>query len=204
MEADVHRDPSNATVYPCDRSFTQEGGFVRVWNEGTPEFDNDRELCGLVSDIPFRQYLERYVRHDPNDKDKKRGNYQVTFGLAGGQSKQPRTDQNVRAHYGVSVPSVKTGTQEHVPLFRVLTKLCRLLGLRWENTAFVNANPAVRAYLQLLVVLTGFSLGMVTWNAMPIDGEATVAPHVDAENATEVTGLSEVLLVMTVMEHLGM
>ena len=84
---------------------------------------------------------------------------------------------------------------------RLLSRICRVAGVCWENEVFVTRNKLVQSYIELLLMLTGTRLGLVTWNVIPLNRDAIVAEHTDAENAAKETGLSEVLIAQTVLQH---
>jgi hypothetical protein len=98
------------------------------------------------------------------------------------------------------MPSLLTGTGDQLPLLHLLSRLCCVVGVSWENEAFVNQDDKVKAYIAVLVMLTGTRLGLVTWNAIPLNHKASVGRHTDKENCPQESGLSEVVIVQKVLD----
>ena len=191
VEADHARDPEGVMIHPWNKSLTDPAGFVRVWNSGTPQFDNSK-LNGLVNQLPFREMFHTHVHEKPVNRDSKRGNFQTCFGLASGQSTEMRTEANVRRNYGVAMPSVRAGTMENIGVMVLLTKICRVVGVSWEDTD----DPFIVKYVECLksIIHKDNKLGLVTWHAVPLP-DGRVEPHVDKHNPDP--PMSEVVIVGT-------
>lgn len=190
------RDPLTSVVHPTSKSSLDPHNFVNVWNTGTPEYNRSR-LKSLVEQIPFDDLVREHVHQNPAvSKDMKRGNVQVNFGLASGQSTQPRTPANIRRYLGTAMPSLLSGSMDELNCrtMKICTQICKEVGVRWENPDFLRKNPDVKEYLHWLNVIYGTSdinIALGTFFYLELGGQ--VKRHQDQMNPPE--PLSDVVVV---------
>ena len=137
------------SVYSCDTACVD--GCVKFLPERTDPYQR-YGLAGLVNAVPFEKLVDRYFENEKDlQADKKRGNTQVNFGFACGQSCAKRTDDNVREHFGTSVPSKLAGTDDPdvVLTFDLMSKIAKALGIEWCQDDFLEQNQEVRERIRL-------------------------------------------------------
>ncbi len=208
MLADVKRDPVGVSVFRTNKSVVGRD-FVTVLNQGTPEFNRDKRLNALVSKLPFEKMLQKLVydkEFSKDSKDAKRGNYQANFGFASGQSCEKHNPASDKAHYGVSLPALLVGTEDHLDLMALVTDLCKLVGVDWS----VTSSTLVRNYLGFLHDLIGDSridVALVTFHAVPLNAHGfapnefgRVQAHVDKQNPDSPPELEPVVMVNKIVE----
>lgn len=181
--ADQRANPSLVRVYPHTHSHVR-AGFVRVWNQGTPEFDGG-VLAKKVLELPFDAFLDKVVNGEWNIQEDKRGNYQRNFGFSSGQNFKARTADMSFKYLGVSIPQLLVETKEHLALMRLCTELMQLMGVSWEDPAFWNSTKGQWMKEILLNELDSSGktrVGLVTVAFVPLDEKAGVNEHVDAQN----------------------
>ena len=170
---------------------SSKGDFLQVHNEQsfTPL------LWSIMStDIPFQQIFEKHYLGDSSlNHDKKRGNHQVNFGFACGQSHAKRTPKMIAQHYGVSVPATLEGTDSMLVLttFLAMSKLAKATGVEWTQEEYLQEHPEVVARLKLFAdtLVPGNVFEAITAAFLPLDGVASVLEHTDKQNCPELTSV---------------
>ena len=203
MAADLRRDPVRVSVYPTTESDVGHD-FVTVLNQGTPLFDRNRRLKALVDKLPFEELFDTYSKQCA--KDSKRGNFQVNFGLASGLSCEKHNPQSDLAHYGVSIPSQLVGTKERLDLLVLLSEVCKLIGVNWDNPDSHRA----QSYIRLLHKIMGderINVALVTFHWVPLNADGfppnefgCVEPHVDKQNPDGPPELEPVVMINKIIQ----
>jgi hypothetical protein len=186
------------TSYFCDES-SVESSFLKVWNEGTPEYE-EMGMAAFVEALPFEQIM---TAHYPKDgHPDKRGNLQVNFGFAGGNSHEQRSSEQVFADYGVAVPSTKTGTMTSlvVQTFKAMSALAKKVGVIWTRPQFLKANPTVKDRIGRFAhkIHKICSLELLSSLFMVLDGKTQIEKHTDNQNCPD---LPEVLTCSRVLRN---
>ena len=153
---------------------------MNVWNKGTKDY-TDR-ISALMKKIPFQKLLDDLCEDEVNSK---RGNYQYNFGFASGHCQQSRNDTNVQKHFGASVPSLRVGTKENLPLLRCLTELAKEIGMEVTKEEFLADNPDVAKELRLVESEIGEGVvhALVSVCFTPLDkGVSRVLDHTNDQN----------------------
>lgn len=123
-------------------------GFVQVLNCGTPEYER---VATAVESIPWQRLYDTYFRNlKTKSKDKNRGNFQVSFGYACGQSYEKRTPESIRKNAGCAIPSTLGNTETDLiqETFHALGEILTILGVAWTCEEYLERNPHVRERLQ--------------------------------------------------------
>jgi len=204
------------TIYPHEESVVDEGfnnptidfdkgrRFLNVVNKDTPEFS---PLQRLVKMIPFQSMVDNYVESfetQAQTRDKKRGNYQVNYGLCSGHSLT--TAENIH-HFGAAVPNIRDGTQAFLSTALVLEKIGRVMGMRICCPEYLEKHPELEEQVEFVREATGgmaFALvSKIFYLLDPVDPTETKR-HCDAQNPAANDPLSEVLGVgQIVQDKLG-
>lgn len=142
----MHRN-RNIKIYPVTESFVDdktERGYLNVWNQGTPEFTS--RIQELMDQIPFQSLLDDHVESVMNGtaKKNKRGNYQLSFGIASGNSMKHWTQEVIEKNFGTAFPCIRTGTKAFLPVLRVFSKLAEEVGMRCADRSFLAKDAGSR------------------------------------------------------------
>ena len=189
-------------VYPSEKSFVDDSSFVRVYNEGTPEFVSnglpssfdDIDLPGLASLYLTKKSLEQ--------ASQKRGNVQINLGFNCGTN-VVRTEDTLRHDYGATMPQLNAGTMKHVDLFVAASKAAKQLGIEFAQDSFKFKSKHVRERVNRFSkrispdnVFEGLTIAFLV-----IDQEHAVNRHVDEANDYCYT---ETLIFNQVVKHLDL
>ena len=170
-------------VYSSEKSHMTGGSYpLVVMNEGTPEWSGT--VGNLADQIPAGEILD-FLLSDPSRSQGRRGNIQLNFGMAGGQSHTPRSPESIAENAGTAFPSWLQGSRHHlvVQLMQIGTKIAEELGFPWMD-------PGVSvAYERRLLMGVHKCLGIkeirlehCTLFFNKIDGTVCVKDHADLEN----------------------
>ena len=171
-------------VYGCDKSHSPGGDYpLLIFNEGTPEWIHSG-VGNLASQIPAEQILDLLLESDGLSPDR-RGNIQLNFGLAGGQSHSRRTTESIIANVGTALPSHRSGSQNELVMdvMSIGTELARLLGFPW---LMADAHEQVRRRLSMgaheCFKTNLIDLEHCTLLCNRLDGNKCTNEHSDDEN----------------------
>ena len=188
--------------YPASRSHVDPDSFLRVWNEGTAEFDQVKDI---LEQIPFLTLLEDHILAPGVKKDPLRANLQVGWGYAGGAAYQKNNDASALKYFGASVPSLKTGTNDMLWLMSLMDKLGRRLNLDCFNSQYLSENPIAREVVDFNLNTIGVTRNCLTLAVLPLqasEGEGnTVEKHKDTKNPLKT--LADVLVASKVCKSLS-
>ena len=147
----------------------------------------------VVSSMGFEEFLDDYLRQPGNLRDRKRGNSQANYGLAGGKClASPKTLKDVLENF-VAYPNVLTGTLDGqgclFPLQRLRLEAAaragKALGIDYCQDDFVSKNPSHAAhfdYLDKRFKHKGTIFAAWTIAILPLTADRRVERHVDSEN----------------------
>lgn len=140
MAEESRSDLVDVIVYPWHESGAAPSNdgdkpFLTVYNRGSPEFAS-RGFDSDVGKIPWSSLYDKFFSKDSKQvqKDRNRGNFQVNFGIAGGQCHQQRNDPaKVLLTGGVAVPAKRKGTdgKSVQDAYATVDDMATRLGIPW-------------------------------------------------------------------------
>ena len=165
----------------------QERNFLNVLNSGTPEFEH---LIGdIVKDnFNFEERLDEFLNSETATQNKKRGNYQKCYGVAGGLNVQRRTDEDVMKHYGAAMPVALTGTKNELGLMQAMTLVGKAVGVFTSNKENIPEKVALQMEYIHDLIDQEVDFGLVTQAFLPMTDGSSVKRHVDSQNGTDLCG----------------
>jgi hypothetical protein len=176
---------------------------IAVLNSGTPQY-KDAIHGSLVTSININSLVNKYML--PIFRDpvlNRRGNFQITFGIAGSQNVGPPADPT--ANFGVTVPRVLANTfdREVLNALQVGWEIGKLIKVPFCQDHFLKENPQHSDYFQFIQETLGRPH---LWACMSLcclrlrDG-AGVKPHVDRENCPSLTTVLNVSWILLLDGH---
>ena len=170
-------------VYTSKKSHRTGGEYpLVILNEGTPEWNGP--VGELASQLPAEDILD-HLLNDSSTRQGSRGNTQLNFGIAGGQSHARRTKASIAEHAGAAFPSwlKDSGHDLVVKAMWIGTKMAELLEFPWmlpHSTALYERRLAMG--IQKCLGRTDIKLEHCTFFYNKIDGTKCVRAHRDREN----------------------
>ena len=181
---DLSRIQTRKVVYLNKDSHRTEGTSypLVIINQGTPEWQGP--VGTLASQIPAEEILQ-HLLNDPSQERGRRGNIQLNFGIAGGQSHARRTPATILENAGTAFPSWLQGSRNKLvqQVMLIGTKLAEQLEFPWMSP------DSARKYERRLAMGIHKCLGRsdiklkhCTFFCNMIDGTTWFAEHGDEEN----------------------
>lgn len=175
--------PQDTLFYPISESFASASGFMRVVNQGTPEFES-LGVGAVFWGIDWQQLCtDLYDRSLPVSS---RGNQQHNFGWTGSECTM-RTQRNIESDFGSTMPQLRKDTGKYTAVLRSLCQLARIMGVSYASEEYTRVNPEFLGRHQLFGGKLGdwccfeaFTVAFLLLNAD--HPPAAVKEHVDKQN----------------------
>lgn len=198
-QADLVVETSPYTVYGCNESVADSlpwdgvtpRKFVSTWNESSRLY-YATGINEIMEKIPFQRLFQVNQPDSTTLGKNKRGNYQVNFGHACGCSTARRTDDNVREHLGVAVPSKLNGTEDPliVQTITAMSELAQKVCVQWTMPDYLEAHGEVKNRLDLFAkkLAPNGVVEHITVAFLKLDdGKSKLLKHVDSKNCPHLT-----------------
>ena len=125
LQDQVHangRDPHKEIAhYYRNESYTDPSNFIRVWNDGTPEFEQIRII---FERLPFAKVYDTCAHMEPSE----RGNRQRCYGFS---------VENISERCpfsGVALPAKNPSTDDNADIFVLMSSLSALIGVSFPQS----------------------------------------------------------------------
>ena len=173
----------NKEVYPNTKSHQTFGSYpLVVINEGTKEWDGP--AGDLAARIPAEEVLQ-HLLDDPSHQKGRRGNIQLNYGIAGGQSHAKRSPETIVENAGTAFPSwLKDSRSKLVQLaMRIGTQIAELLNFPWMSAQqYPHYERRLAMGIHRCLGSTDIKLEHCTFFYNKIDGTKCIKEHGDDEN----------------------
>jgi hypothetical protein len=188
-------------VYPANRSFLPKDTLcgpktpVLTVNEGTVQY-RDTGMEELMRELDIPGLVEQFGKRDT--KDKNRGNFQRTFGVASSQNVgAPATEEATLKFSGCSHPRLNDDSKHPsiARAFDVGWKVGRKMGIDYCQDAFKEENPWARPTFNFVEHMLGNS-GFAAMSLCILELEAghRITRHTDDANDPRLSGVLNITM----------
>ena len=104
-----------------------------------------------MEQIPFQDLLDDCLAKGVNCLDAKRGNYQVSYGFAGGQCYEVRNDASILKHFGTAIPALRKDTEKFKPVMELLSQVAEeVAGMCHTNPDLIRAHTILSEHQEFV------------------------------------------------------
>ena len=170
-------------MYPNTKSHQTAGSYpVVVLNEGTKEWDGP--VGHLAAQVPAEDVLQ-HLLNDSSEEPGRRGNIQLNYGMAGGQSHAKRSPETIVENAGTAFPSCLKESRSELVLqaMHIGTRIAELLDFPWMSAQqYPKYERRLAMGIHRCLGRTDIKLEHCTFFYNKIDGTKCVKEHGDDEN----------------------